>query len=77
MGIKPLLEAMMTQFCGDACANRGGVYLKALFVNFSVGKIFNLAKVPVRFFESHSYLTGCTTAELWLHLPNINMIFNS
>ena len=35
---------------------------KALFANFSVSKIFDLAKVPVRFFESHSYLTGVTAA---------------
>ena len=50
---------------------------KAPFANFSVSKIFNLAKVPVRFPESHSHLTGVTAAELRRHLPNINVIFNS
>ena len=30
---------------------------KVPFVNFSVSKIFDLAKVPVTFFKSHSYLT--------------------
>ena len=37
---------------------------KAPFVNFSVSKILDLAKVHVRFFESHSYLTGVTAAQL-------------
>ena len=49
---------------------------KAPFVNFSVSKIFDLAKVPVRLFVSHSYLTGVTAAELRQHLSNMNMIFN-
>ena len=43
---------------------------KDLFVNFSVKKSFNLAKVLVRFLQSHSYLTGVTVAELLRHLPN-------
>ena len=46
---------------------------KASFVNFSIRKIFNLAKVPVEFLESHSYLTDrchrswavMTPATLW------------
>ena len=50
---------------------------KAPFANFSVSTIFEFAKVPVRFPESHSYLTGVTAAELRQHLPNINVIFNS
>ena len=50
---------------------------KAPFVNFLVSKIFDLAKVPFRLFESHLYLTGVTAAELRRHLPNINVIFNS
>ena len=49
---------------------------KAPFVNFSVSKIFDLAKVHVRFVESHSYLTGVPAAELRRHLSNINAIFN-
>ena len=31
----------------------------------------------IEFFESHSYLTGVTAAELRWHMPNINMTFNS
>ena len=50
---------------------------KAPFANFSVSEIFDLVKVPARFPESHSYLTGVTAAELRRHLPNINMIFDS
>ena len=61
-----------------AARYRSGVGVtKAPFANFSVRKIFDLAKVPVRFPESHSYLTGVTAAELRQHLPNINVIFNS
>ena len=36
---------------------------KAPLVNFSVSKILDLAKVPLRSFESHLYLTGATAAE--------------
>ena len=36
----------------------GGGGTKAPFVNFSVSKIFDLAQVPLRLFESHSYLSG-------------------
>ena len=50
---------------------------KAPFVNFSVSKIFDLAKVPVIFFESLLYLTGITAAELRRYLSNINVIFNT
>ena len=48
--------------------------MKALFVNFSISKISDLAKVPVRFSASHSYLTGVTTAELQQDMSNISMI---
>ena len=34
---------------------------KALFVNFSVSKIFDPAKVPLKFFASHSYLRAAAT----------------
>ena len=45
--------------------HRSGVGVtKAPFVNFSVSKIFDIAKVPVKFFESLAYLTGITAAEL-------------
>ena len=47
--------------------SRGRV-TKAPFVNFSVSKIFEHAKTPLRFFESHSYLSGVTAAELRRHL---------
>ena len=50
---------------------------KVPFVNFSVSKIFDLAKVPVGFFKYHSYLTGVTAAELRRHLSNMNVVFNS
>ena len=57
----------------------GGYYLltKAPLVNFSIIKILDIAKAPVRFFESHSYLTSVTAAKLRRHLSNINVIFNS
>ena len=57
---------------------RSGVGVtKAPFVNFSVSKIFDPVKVPVRLFASHSYLTGVTAAELRQHLSNMNVIYNS
>ena len=49
---------------------------KAPFVNFSISKIFDLAKVNHRSFESHSYLTGIAAAQLRRYLSNMNMIFN-
>ena len=62
----------------EMCSYGPGVGVtKAPFVNFSVSKIFDLAKVHVRFLESHSYLTGVPAAELRWHLSNINAIFNS
>ena len=57
-----------------ACFWGGGGRTKVPFVNFSVSKMFNLAKVPFRFFESHSYSTGVTAHELRRHLWN--MVFN-
>ena len=48
---------------------------KAPFINFSVNKIFDLAKVPVGLVESGSYLTGISAAELRRYLSNINVIF--
>ena len=44
-------------------------------VNFSVNRIFNPAKLPFRFFESYSYLTGVTAAELERYLSIIYVIF--
>ena len=38
------------------------------FINFSMKEIFDLSKIPVRFFVSLSYFTGVTTAELQQHL---------
>ena len=37
---------------------------KASFVSLSVNKIFDLAKVPLRFVESHLYSTGVAAAQL-------------
>ena len=50
---------------------------KAPFIYFCLSGIFDLAKVPVKFLQSHLYLTSATTAELQWHLSNINMIFSS
>ena len=50
---------------------------KAPFVNFSTSKLFDPAKVPVRLFATHSYLTGVAAAELRQHLSNMNVIYNS
>ena len=52
---------------------------KSQFFNFFVSKIFDPAKVSVRFFESESlsYSTGVAAAELRRHLSNIKMIFKS
>ena len=81
----PLLEVprdiafshMGTSFCYTCGTVTTGVGVtKAPFVNFSVSKIFDLAKVPVRLFAWHSYLTGVAAAELRRHLLNMNMIFN-
>ena len=59
------------------CTSSAGVGVtKAPFVNFSVSKILDLVKAPVEFFESHSYLSGVTAAQLRRHLTNINVICN-
>ena len=55
----------------------GAGVTKAPFVDFSVSIIFDLVKAPVKLFQSHSYLTGATAAELRRHLSNMSMIFNS
>ena len=61
----------------QVCIGSGMGVTKAPFVNFSVNQIFDPVKVPVRLFESHSYLTGVTAAELRQHLSNMNVIYNS
>ena len=50
---------------------------KAPAVNLSESTNFDLVKVPFRFFQSLSYLTSITAAELRRYLPNINVIFNN
>ena len=60
----------------STCKRPGMGVTKAPFVNFSVSKMFDLAKVPAILFTSHSYLTGVTAAELRQYLSNMNMIFN-
>ena len=73
-----IVSKTQSKWHGRSDTDRPGVGVtKAPFANFSVSKIFDLAKVTVRFHESHSYLTGVTAAELRRHLPNINVIFNS
>ena len=61
-----ILEIILIMRHAQASMNphpRTGVGVtKALFINSSVSKIFNLAKVRVRFFKSHLYLTGIATA---------------
>ena len=47
---------------------------KASFVNFSVSTIFESAKVPVKFFAAHSYMTA---AEQRRHLSYMNVVFSS
>ena len=49
---------------------------KAPLLNFSISKIFDLAKVPLRLFESHFYLTDATAGELQQNLSNINVMLN-
>ena len=57
--------------------NKAGVGVtKAPFVNFAVSKIFDLAKLPVTFFVSHSYVTGVTATHLWRSLSYMNVVFN-
>ena len=55
---------------------RGGG-TKAPSANLSVSIIFDLAKVPVIFFKSHSYWTAVTEVDPRRHLSSINVIFNS
>ena len=50
---------------------------KVPFINFSVSENFDLEKETVRFFESHSYLTGVTAAELRQYLSNMNVMLNA
>ena len=51
--------------------------IKDPFVNLSVSKIFDLTKVPITIFESHSYLAGGVAAQLRRYQSNMNVIFNS
>ena len=49
----------------------GGLLKLRSFISiFSVSKIFDLAKVHVKFLQWHSYLTDATTAQLWWQLWN-------
>ena len=50
---------------------------KAALVNFSIINIFDLTKVPLKWYESYSYLINATAAELQWHLSNMNVIFNN
>ena len=56
-----------------ATSGVGGTY--ALLSNFSVRDISAWAKkTHVKSIKSYSYLTVATTAELWWHLSNMNVI---
>ena len=50
---------------------------KSPFIKFSVMEKFDFAKLFVRFFKSHSSMTGVTAGQLQRHLPNTNVIGNS
>ena len=62
----------------DHCQHwfRGGV-TKMLFINFSVKEISDFAKIPVRFFESFSYLMGVNRGN-WIsyHTPGIGVLYD-
>ena len=55
----------------QVCCRSGVGLTKAQFLDFSVREILYLAKLPVMFLESLSYLTGVTTDELRRHLLNM------
>ena len=56
---------------GGYKAGVGGTCTKALFINFSLREISDLAKIVIRVFKSHSNLTGVTA----FYLSNMNAIF--
>ena len=70
-----LWQAKLKRRLQNSSTSPGVGVTKAPFVNFSISKIFDPAKVPVILFASHSYLIGVTAAELRQHLSNMNMIF--
>ena len=47
---------------------------KALFINFSIMENFDLTKELVRYFQSFSYLSGVSAAQLRWHLSKMNVI---
>ena len=72
----PQVQQIMARVLQQNPCSSGVGVTKAPFVNFSISKNSDLTKVPVRFFESHSYLSAVTAAELRRHLSDINEIFN-
>ena len=61
------------------CPNTPGVGVtKAPFANFYVKDILDLSKVHTKIllFESYSYMTGATAADLRQHLLNINLRYH-
>ena len=54
--------------------NSGVGVTKAVFANFSVSNLFDLAKVFVKFPQSHSYFPGATadTCKIFAVLPKCN-----
>ena len=49
------------------CSRLGVGVTKAPFVNFSANKTFDFVKLPVKFFESLSYLIGVTALAAMTH----------
>ena len=76
-----LTEGRCRKYTWDSCnigymPERVG-FTKASFVDFSVSKIFDLAKVPLKLFKWHLCVKGATANELRRHLSHINVSFNS
>ena len=52
------------------------------FIHFSVGDIFDYAKLPVESVQLRSYLTSVgvikptASVQLWSHLPNMDVMFS-
>ena len=63
--------------CVYEVITRSGIGVtEALSAILCVSDFSDSAKVTVRSFESHSYLTCVTSAKLWWPPSNMNMIFN-
>ena len=54
-----------------------GVVTKAHLINFFVKRMLAFVTLPVRCFDSLSYLVGVTAAVLWWHLSYIDVVYNN